>query len=411
MRTPGRCTNFDTCWLANGQRDIRVMVGDPFVCPACGEPLHAPSIESISASGIVGALAISLAMVATAGGAGYGLVRVAQTAGTSSVASYQAPRTPAVASVNPAAANAAVASLGHEPIRMNPSEQRQTIRLADSVPVLQVDPSKLPVVFVAAAPPHPLVLPINFGRPHAPEDDAPAQSARWHHHAFGVRHRTYSAPVPVWSADDEQAMQQAQQGMPPAQGDSDADASAAPMASPDQAANDVALQADRQDMVPDQQADTSVPGVTRVADEQNGAYAAPTEITRLIVPAMASLHDVPAYQPAERIDPSDAAVADHSQNAAFVLATLPRAKANKLAVPVYPAQLAAEERAGRVDVGCVITETGLPSGCQVQREEGGHSFSHAVMNWLKSGSVRYRPSVVDGQPAAEPRDYKVRFEP
>src|SRR5271165_6939928 len=75
MRTPGRCTNHDDCWLANGGRDIWVPVGDDFVCPVCAAALTAPSLQAISTRSLAAAAAASLALVALAGGAGFGLVR------------------------------------------------------------------------------------------------------------------------------------------------------------------------------------------------------------------------------------------------------------------------------------------------------------------------------------------------
>jgi hypothetical protein len=357
-------------------------------------------------------LAISLAMVATAGGAGYGLVRVAQTAGRPIVASMQAPsqRPQAVAGPHATAPSISIAALGHATMSVSPAQQAQTLRLAQSVPPLQIDPSVPDLVYVAAAPPHPLVLPINFGRPHAPEDDAPAQSATWHHHALSTRHHRSFVCDPAGSDDDQPALQQAQQIVSPAQGESDSDMNAA-APSPDQAENDAAPSNADGESAPVQQADSDVPGATQAADVQYVTRSANAEVGRLIVPASASHRDLPAYRPAERIDPTDAASADRASDAAFVLATVKRAPASPLAVPAYPTQLADEDRPGRVDVGCVISQRGLPSGCEVQRQEGGRSFAHAVMSWLRSGNVRYRPSVVDGQPAAEPRDYKVRFEP
>jgi hypothetical protein len=414
MRTPGRCTNFETCWLANGRRDIRVLVGDAFVCPACGEALHAPSIESISANGIVGALAISLAMVATAGGAGYGVVRIAQTTGrtNTNIAALHAPAqqpqiAAAVAATTPkiAAAPLSETALGQAQIRNNPVEQRQLIELAASVPALRVDPSVPAVVFVAAAPPHALVLPINFGRPHAPEDDAPAESARWHRHAFGAGHRGYSTPAPVWSADDEQTQDSAPGS------DATPDQAAASPAVPDQTASADAAQTDAGQSMPAEQSDAVAPAATHVAYVQDADAAAPSRFSHLIEPAVATGERVPAYQPAARIDPSEAAQIDRAPDASYRLATLPAAQPGELAVPAYPPQQEASDQPGRVDVDCVISERGMPSGCEVQRQEGGHSFARSVMSWLKSGSVRYRPSVVAGQPAAEPRNYQVRFEP
>ena len=113
MRTPGRCTNHESCWLANGGRDIWVPVGDDFVCPVCAEPLTAPSLHSISMRSMAVAVAASLALVALAGGAGFGLVRAISLAthgaqGQLSAMGHAAPRMRA-ASPLPAAPNRTVA--------------------------------------------------------------------------------------------------------------------------------------------------------------------------------------------------------------------------------------------------------------------------------------------------------------
>jgi len=129
------------------------------------------------------------------------------------------------------------------------------------------------------------------------------------------------------------------------------------------------------------------------------------------VPATLGAVRMPAYQDVARVDPTVAAAVDRAPGAEARLATLPPAPADKLAVPEYPPQAEAADQPGRVDVGCIITPHGLPSGCEVQHQEGGQSFAHSVLTWLKSGTVRYRPSVIAGQPAPEPHQYKVRFEP
>jgi hypothetical protein len=115
--------------------------------------------------------------------------------------------------------------------------------------------------------------------------------------------------------------------------------------------------------------------------------------------------------PAARVDPAMARQVDTSRDAPERLAALPPEPADKLAVPAYPPVDAAIERPGRVDVGCVITRHGLPSGCHVQHELGGEQFVDSVMTWLHSGAVRYRPHLAHGQPVPEPRTYRVRFEP
>jgi hypothetical protein len=482
MRTPGRCTNFETCWLANGRRDIRVMVGDPFVCPACGEPLQAPSIESISASGIAGAVAVSLALIAAAGGAGFGTVRLAQTASLTGVAVltgdggahfHKAPATiaasqpvktdvaqlralaaaPALKTAAPGSP-ASVAAAAQAPVAASPSAQpvaaavaeadiqplgATAIRAAAPVPAFAtlaaiepvdiaagpasgmavaanpmvpppIEPPHAPgraapagkVIVISAEPHRQLTLPISFGRPKAPEDDAPARSARWHHHAIGWSHRTGFEPPPVWSMDDAAAVQQVQQAVPPAEGDGDYDSAALDAAS---------AAPPPVELVPAQQADTAVPGAPPGDGASFDADSAPPQLTRLIVPVLVGPVHLPAFQDAARIDPAVAAQVDRVPDAEVRLAAVPPAPPAKLAVPAYPPQAEAAEQPGRVDVGCVITARGLPSGCQVQRQQGGQSFAQAVLSWLQSGTVRYRPSVAEGHPTAEARQYKVRFEP
>lgn len=52
MRTPGRCTNVEGCWISASNRDVWLTVGDDFVCPNCGERLTAPPRQAISFRGL-----------------------------------------------------------------------------------------------------------------------------------------------------------------------------------------------------------------------------------------------------------------------------------------------------------------------------------------------------------------------
>jgi hypothetical protein len=424
MRTPGRCRNFETCWLANGRRDIRVAVGDPFVCPACGEPLLAPSIDSISTNGILGALAVSLALVATAGGAGFGIVRLAQTASHSLTAALQPhhANTGAVAqngsgSPTPVPPKPETLTVATIQLRPEPIVEARMIQLADAVPTLDINASVPAAVYVAALPPHPLQLPISFGRPQPPEDDAPARSPRWHHHSSGAPEHTYIESSPAFTPADSDAVTQASQSVPQAQGDGDYDSAA--VSAPEMAQDVVPAQQaptsapvqDTRSIVPAQQADTAVPSAIDVSGAYFDGEPAPSQITRMIVPAAASAPYEAADPVAERVDPKVAASLDKAPDAPYRLATLPPAPADKLAVPSYPPRKEALDQPGRVDVGCLITPRGVPSDCQVQKQIGGHSFSHSVLAWLNGGSVRYRPGVVAGHPVAEPRNYQVKFEP
>ncbi len=74
MRTPGRCTNLEGCWLSASQRDVWVPVGQDFVCSNCGGMLSAPPVRARSfgvakRAAVLGALA-TISLGAVAAGAG-----------------------------------------------------------------------------------------------------------------------------------------------------------------------------------------------------------------------------------------------------------------------------------------------------------------------------------------------------
>jgi hypothetical protein len=48
MRTPGRCSNIEGCWISASQRDVWLAVGEDFTCPNCGGALSAPPGRSMS---------------------------------------------------------------------------------------------------------------------------------------------------------------------------------------------------------------------------------------------------------------------------------------------------------------------------------------------------------------------------
>jgi hypothetical protein len=74
MRTPGRCTNVEGCWIGATQRNVWLSIGEDFACPNCAgiltpPPRHAISLTRLKNAAIAGA-AISL------GAAAMGLVGV-----------------------------------------------------------------------------------------------------------------------------------------------------------------------------------------------------------------------------------------------------------------------------------------------------------------------------------------------
>jgi hypothetical protein len=464
MRTPGRCTNLEACWLANGGRDVWVAVGDEFVCPVCGAPLKAPTLHAISMRSLAAATAASLVLVGLAGGAGFGLVRglralphgvqtamlaqrshkmpahwpVAAPMLATGVAKVPAPTIAATAAPQTMVATRAQASVVPAPAPavhmaafasvaprtkagLSPAMARAVAQesVAQSVmaPVraapLGASPMAAAVVAQAMMrPQRPLVLPISFGRPVAPEDDQAERSTRWHHHAPPVRHTGF-LPGPGWTNADEETISQASAPYAVAEGDDSGAPSAPPVP----------------DAVPAQQADTGAPGIAGASGADTvpsvvpqfvpqlasaggavvGRDVMPVAVTRLTVPAMVSRA---AYEaPAERVDAAVAEAIDESPDASAKLARLPAAAPARLALPAYPAAAEAYERPGQVNVGCTITVRGEPANCAVTRHVGGHGFAESVLTWLHSGSVRYRPHLVQGRPVPEPHLYDVKFEP
>jgi hypothetical protein len=266
--------------MANGKRDVRVLLGDPFVCPACGGALQAPPLQAISANSVAGALAASALLVLTAGGAGFGAVRLARTASDATVAVLNTTVMPVqvarYASPAPAVAPETAPetqALGGVRIADNPPRDYTSLRLADTVATLNLSPSVPAAVYIAAVPPHPLALPISFGRPHAPEDDAPAQSAHWRHR--GAWHRGYriesasTASPPAEGAVDTAA---AASGDSPPYTASDSDAAAAPVA--------------QGNTMPVQQASLSVADTVGSSAAGRDSNVTQSAMTRLIVPAV-----------------------------------------------------------------------------------------------------------------------------
>jgi TonB family protein len=77
--------------------------------------------------------------------------------------------------------------------------------------------------------------------------------------------------------------------------------------------------------------------------------------------------------------------------------------------PRYPAALAADGRPGDVTVDCRIGTDGRPSHCRVVKSTA-VPFSAAVLDWLKSDTLRYAPIVRNGEQIAETHRWSVRVE-
>jgi hypothetical protein len=254
-------------------------------------------------------------------------------------------------------------------------------------------------------PARPAVLPISFGQPVAPETVRQDGRHAWHHRSEPVRHNEI-LPAPGWPAAQDNVVSQVATPFEVAQGDGDE-------AAPQAAASTYDVTSYTQG--PEQDA-AYVPvarplrGVQEVADvaASEAPMVVPAVVTRLSVPQVSSAFD---DAPAQRVDADVAAAVNAAPDDTARLAQLPPAEPAKLAVPNYPAVAADLQMPGRVRVGCVITVRGEPANCQVTHRVGTPSFATAVMQWLHSGEVRYRPHLVHGAPVPEAHAYDVRFVP
>ena len=59
MRTPGRCTNVEGCWISASHRNVWLPIGEDFACPNCGGNLSAPLPQTRSFRGVKRVAAIS----------------------------------------------------------------------------------------------------------------------------------------------------------------------------------------------------------------------------------------------------------------------------------------------------------------------------------------------------------------
>jgi hypothetical protein len=242
MRTPGRCSNIEGCWISASHRDVWLNVGEDFTCPNCGGALSAPPGRALSMRGIkraaVTGVAASMAVAAVAVIA----VKVSAMAwsGQPAVVAMMHVRSALFAStVHHQAAPAQIAAVAPAPAIARPSIAPAP-RMAESVPSRPSGPA--PVLLYAAAPPpaaaprqaapdaapvqtasapadrdvppamvtllseaefvlkpseqRAIVLPISFGQPPAPETDAAPADHRWHHHGLSTMRRSYFLPAP-----------------------------------------------------------------------------------------------------------------------------------------------------------------------------------------------------------------------
>jgi hypothetical protein len=403
MRTPGRCTNHEACWLADGNRDIWVSVADDFTCPVCRTPLEAPPMTAISHRGFGAAMGTSMVLMLVAGALGFGLVQVLrEVAGVPSPRLTAASFAPArlVAPSHREAARVMAPAVPAPPLIVQPPVAAPVPALASAGPPMPPLPVEVVIGQVTLQQPVPqtVSLPVAVPGPLGPEEFADSEDfgTRWHRRRAPTApvSRTYVLPAPG-EPDHGAESGSGEQPYSAGQSDERADDASRQLAATLSAEaggrrSAGAPRADagavvQPDVVPSVTSDLAVPAVVRLTPEEE--------------------------QPAERVDAEAAAMIDGAKDAPERLGGLAPAPPEKLAVPAYPEIAAVEDRPGRVKVGCTISIRGEPTGCEVRAEAGGTSFVSSVLNWLNSGSVRYKPHVVRGTPVPEPRLYNVKFEP
>jgi len=445
MRTPGRCTNHDHCWLGNARRDVWVPVDHEFVCPVCATPLKAPPIQSISARGTGRAGVTSLALLLVASAAGFGAIRLLDLVAPRPVAARLvavpshapkpkqtvAPVPQRVAAVMPVVVSPAPMPVVQAPMPATIAEAGLE-PTGESAARLLIAEARIAPRQVAPATPQKLILPVTFGRPRAPEDSEAEPQGSWHRRPPPAPRATGFMPGPgeVAMADGGSGELAETGGLVPfAQGDGDE--GALPRFEP------AALPAtDRTASIPQT---ASLATAVALADQParfTGLAAAPRSdrdgggasfdrdtgagnaaslnvaaaLGSAVVAQLFNGNPLPTVPPA-RIDPQEAAQADRAPNPLVKLVMLPPEPAEKLAKPSYPPVDAEADRPGQVSVKCTITVLGEPAGCVVLDQHGGSRFTRSVMQWLDSGNVRYRPAITAGRIVPEPRRYTVSFVP
>lgn len=79
--------------------------------------------------------------------------------------------------------------------------------------------------------------------------------------------------------------------------------------------------------------------------------------------------------------------------------------------PAFPESAESQGVLGLVRVTCRIETNGTPANCEANAVRGGHSFSNAILLWLKSKPVRFAPILRHGQPVAEVHSWDIEFSP
>ena len=264
MRTPGRCSNIEGCWISASHRDVWLNVGEDFTCPNCGSMLSAPPGRAVHARGVrkaaftatatamgiaaAAVAAVKLSTLTLSGQPALTAMLHAPAAVMSAMFRTQptllailqprpAPDRPAMPvpfmrpATAPQPANTQFANGKPAPGTVEapapvllytanppvPAATKPAIQVAANQPPApkaaapEAPPPAPYITFVSEAafvlPPmtkqRPVILPISFGRPVAPETDAEPADRRWRHHGFfHTRHTGFLPPPGSASGED-----------------------------------------------------------------------------------------------------------------------------------------------------------------------------------------------------------------
>jgi Meckel syndrome type 1 protein len=140
--------------------------------------------------------------------------------------------------------------------------------------------------------------------------------------------------------------------------------------------------------------------------------AASQALPRLALPGLA-LPGLALSKPALAI-PAPAPLAARTPPPAIAPQAVPDVPFSPVALagglPDYPASLAADGRAGRVTVTCLIQSDGRPQACRTGLSRGGPAFAASALAWLERGRVRFRVPILHGRPAPGPQSWAVTIE-
>ena len=345
--TPGRCRELDYCSIGQMRTLVDVPLGQPFVCPECGKPLHAPPAVQPGPS--------RRRVAAYAGGATFAAAALLYASLGSSHANHHRIQLALqdAPPANLASANLAPAPLPPPPLRILATGQSAPAAVPE---VVSLTPT-LPTLWVAETAAAPLSPP-------------PLASLALHTLSAGQ-----SAPAAVLQVVSLTPT------LPTL-----SVAGTAPARPP------LPLPAPRETAATPP---APSPGLECVID----AEGVPTKCIPATHPAG------PQSPAAAELSPPPALPKRAPPDRGFSPATVAGG------APPYPTDYVHDRRIGEVSLTCTIDPAGEPTHCKIHDLEGGRRFAEATVNWLNSGAAHYAPVLRLGRPISQEEHWTISFRP